>query len=408
MASALPPAFLSALRAALPADALLWGDAAAAAADRDQSRHPPCAPHVVALPGSIDQVAALVRACAAHAVPLTPRGAGSGVEGGAIPVRRGVVLDTSRLNTVRVLPDEGLAVVGAGVRKLELKQAAARHGLLFGPDPSSNPSIGGMASTGASGMTTCRYGTTRENVVSMLVVTPAGDVIRTRTAVRKSSTGLELNQLYLGAEGTLGVIVELTLRLFPLPSARTGALLPFGSITDAARAVVQLLLLRPPTLLRCELLNAEAISCTNKVFVTAFAPRPTLFIECADAEQACTRRDAAAAVALAVRCGADGSAGLTEGDALDDLWELRRGCYPAAMRYRQHSGAAASSASPPPLIGAADKVLITDVCVPLRALPAVIADTEADFERAGLLCVICAHIAGACPPARPRVTRLRI
>jgi D-lactate dehydrogenase (cytochrome) len=394
MATPLPPGFTEELRRALPADALLCGAAAAAAADRDQSRHAPCAPHVVALPSSTEQVAAIVRACAAHRVPLTPRGAGSGVEGGAIPVAAGVVLDTSRLNAIHVLPERSLAVVGAGVRKLELAKALAPHGLVFGPDPSSNPSLGGMASTSASGMTTVRWGTTRENVISLVVVTPAGDIIRTRSQVRKSSTGLDLNQLYLGAEGTLGVICELTLRLFPMPQARTGMLLPFTNIDAAAAAVLALLRAAPPTLLRCELLNGEAVACSNKIFDAQLRPRPTLFVECAGATLADTHRDAASMLAIATRCGAELDAAapspLADGDALDDLWEVRRGCYPAAMRYRSVAAGTDSTAT---TRRAPDKVLITDVCVPLPALPDVIAATEADFESQGLLCVICAHIA---------------
>ena len=390
MAAAPPAAFLAQLRAALPADALLFGAAAAAAGGHDMSRHEACAPYVVAQPATVEAVAAVVRLCAAHRVPITPRGAGSGVEGGAIPVRGGLVLDTARLNSCRVFPDESLAVVGPGIRKLELQRALAPYKLIFGPDPSSNPSLGGMASTSASGMTTLRYGTTRENVVSMLVVTPAGDIIRTRTAVRKSSTGLELNQLILGSEGTLAVIVELTLRLFPAPLARAGTLLPFASVAAAAEAVAQLLRAALPTLLRCELLNKEAVVCTNQVFKAQFDARPTLFIECAGAAAEDVRRDATAAAALALRMGGGGAGAaqpaLTEGDALDELWELRRGCYPASLAYRKTTGATPPGAPP-------DKVLITDVCVPLRQLPAVIAATEADFESAGLLCVICAHIA---------------
>ena len=392
MAAAPPAAFLAQLRAALPdADALLFGAAAAAAGGHDMSRHEACAPYAVARPATVEEVAAVVRACAAHRVPITPRGAGSGVEGGAIPVRGGLVLDTAWLNSVRVFPDESLAVVGPGIRKLELARALAPYKLVFGPDPSSNPSLGGMASTSASGMTTLRYGTTRENVVSMLVVTPAGDIIRTRTAVRKSSTGLELNQLVLGSEGTLAVIVELTLRLHPAPLARAGTLLPFASVAAAAEAVAQLLRAALPTLLRCELLNAEAVVCTNKVFKSQFDARPTLFIECAGAAAEDVRRDATAAARLALRLGGGGGAdaaqpALTEGDALDELWELRRGCYPASLAYRKTTGATPPGAPP-------DKVLITDVCVPLRQLPAVIAATEEDFESAGLLCVICAHIA---------------
>jgi len=236
-----------------------------------------------------------------------------------------------------------------------------------------------MASTSASGMTTLRYGTTREAVASMLVVTPSGELIRTRTPVRKSSTGLDLNQLFIGSEGTLGVIVELTVRTHPVPAARAGSLLRFPSTHAAAQAVAAILDASLPTLLRCELLNAEAVVATNAVFSSAFPPSPTLFIECAGASAADVRREATAAAAAAARCGGDdGGAFLTEG-ALDDAFELRRGCYAAALKYRPGSQP--------------DSVLTTDVCVPLHNLPAVIAETEADARAAGLVCIICAHIA---------------
>jgi len=181
-------------------------------------------------------------------------------------------LDTSRLASITVLPEERLAVVGPGVLKSDLAAALAPYRLCFGPDPASNPSIGGMASTSASGTTTLRYGTTRENVVSALVVTPSGEIIRTRSPVRKSSTGLELNQLYLGSEGTLGVFVELTLRLFPKPAARAGTVLRFESIHAAADAVLAILAAALPTLLRCELLIASCGG--DKPRIQLDLPRP--------------------------------------------------------------------------------------------------------------------------------------
>ena len=203
----------------------------------------------------------------------------------------GVVLDTSLLKSMRAVPGERLAVVGAGVLKNELDRFLRPHGLLFGPDPSSNPSVGGMASTGGSGMSTLKYGTSKENVVSMTVVTPAGRVVKTRQAVRKSSTGYELNALYLGAEGTLGVITELTLRLFPRPKVRCGAVVTFPTVAAAAATVVAAVAANLGTLLRCELMNDEGIRCTNVVFHTTLRESPTLFIEFVGDDRAAAEAD---------------------------------------------------------------------------------------------------------------------
>lgn len=223
----------------------------------DMGHHSRASPDLVVLPLTTEETAAVVRLCYARRIPVVTRGAGTGLEGGCIPYSGGVVLDTSLMKTKRLVPGEQLAVVGAGVLKNELNAFLAPHGMLFGPDPSSNPTIGGMASTGGSGMSTLKYGTSKENVRSMVVVTPSGRVIRTRQAVRKSSTGYEINALYLGAEGTLGVITELTVRLFPRPKVRCGAVIVFPDVKSAADTVVAAVNANLGTLLRCELMNDE-------------------------------------------------------------------------------------------------------------------------------------------------------
>lgn len=218
-------------------------------------------------------------------------------------------------------------------------QALQPHGLLFGPDPSSNPSLGGMASTGGSGMTTLKYGTTRENVVSLEVVTPQGRAFRTRQNVRKASTGYELNQLYMGSEGTLGVITELCVRLFPAPPLRAGAVVAFPAVGHATRAVVQLLRAGSASLRRCELLNAEGVAVTNAVYGTHLPARPTLFLEFAGDDAGALERDAAAARGLAERNGAVGWQFAADGHAIDDLWDARRGCYLAAAKCAERASA---------------------------------------------------------------------
>lgn len=351
------------------------------AASRDCSFHEPHRPCAVVTPADVEQVAAVVSACAAADVPVVPRGAGTGVEGGAIPYGGGVVLSTAHLTHMELLEDEMLAVVGAGVHKNDLNRFLAPRGLLFGPDPSSNPTLGGMASTGGSGMSTLRYGTTRENVVSLLVVTPQGDIVRTRRGVRKSSSGYELTQLYIGSEGTLGVICELTVRVRRQPPLRSGGMLLFQSVHAAVSTVVGALRIDPPTLLRCELLNTEGVRCTNTVFKTKLQCTPTLFVEMRGENEESLRRDFEKIVGVAAQhgCLAPHVRFARHGEELDELWEARRGCYVASMKYRGNPGG--------------DRVYLSDVCVPVPRLAECVAESEADCERSGFKCIICAHIA---------------
>lgn len=350
-------------------------------ASRDMSFHEAHCPCAVVRPVSVEQVAAVVRACMSARVPIVPRGAGTGVEGGAIPYGGGVVVSTLKLRRLELLEDEMLAVVGAGVYKEELNKFLAPAGLLFGPDPSSNPTLGGMASTGGSGMTTLRYGTVKENVVSLLVVTAQGEIIRTRRAVRKSSSGYELTQLYLGSEGTLGIICEVTVRLRRQPPLRSGGLLPFLDVKAAVDTVVAAVRADPPSLLRCELLNGDGVDCTNAAFKTDLRICPTLFLEMRGSDSAALRRDfdTVAAIASTHGCLSSEVQFAADGETLDELWEARRGCYFAAMRYRGIQGG--------------DRVFVSDVCVPISRLAECVAKAEEDCHNLGLKCVICAHIA---------------
>ena len=205
------------------------------------------------------EVENIVRACAEFKKPVVTRGAGTGLEGGCVAYFGGVVLDVSLLKTMSMDEMQRTATVGAGVLKNELNTFLEPYGFIFGPDPSSNPSVGGMASTGGSGLSTLKYGTSKENIVSMKVVTPKGECIETRRNVRKSSTGYELNALFLGAEGTLGVITELTVKLFPIPKTRVGAVVQFETVRDAAETVVLARNANLEKLLRCEMLNSEGV-----------------------------------------------------------------------------------------------------------------------------------------------------
>jgi len=351
-------------------------------ASRDMSTHRAAEAFCVVQPETAEEVAACVGLCASWTPPvvITPRGAGTGLEGGAIPYSGGIVMCTDKLKSVTVHPHDLLAVVGAGVRKNELNKKAAEHGLVFGPDPSSNPSIGGMASTGGSGMTTMKWGTSKENVLSLKVATPQGQLVTTRAPVRKSSTGYELTQVYCGSEGTLGIICELTVKLRRIQPVRCGALVRFPNTASAAAAVVDILKQDLVSLLKCEMLNSQGVSVTNKMFGTDLPSVPTLFWEFRADALPVVSRDYGTAKRIAVSHGAkeEEMQFADDGQVMDSLWEARRGCYLASLRYRKQVN---------------EKVLITDVCVPLTKLTQCIESTESDFMDAGFPCIICAHIA---------------
>ena len=354
----------------------------------DMGHQPPALPDLVALPRSTAQVAALLRLCHERRVPVTTRGAGTGLEGGAVAYAGGLVLDTSLLKRMSFDEGDQTCAAGAGVLKNELDAYLKPRGVLFGPDPSSNPSLGGMASTGGSGMSTLKYGTSKENVRSMTVVTPQGRVLRTRRATRKSSTGYELNALYMGAEGTLGVITELVVRTFPRPKKRVGAVVTFADVRSATSAVVEATQrANLETLLRCELLNDEGVACTNAVFQTSLAARPTLFLEFVSARGAddpTPRRDweTFREMAMTKHAAVDYTFAPSS-ETLDALWDARRGCYLAALKYR---GVVDGS-------GRKEKVYVGDVCVPVSRLTECVSETERAFKQAGFPCVMCAHIA---------------
>jgi len=345
---------------------------------RDKSFHHGVDPDVVVYCTSVDEAVAVVRIAGQWKIPVTSRGAGTGVEGAAIPIHRGMVLDTSRMKKIELNKADMVAVVGPGVRKMELNKFLANHGLLFGPDPSSNPCIGGMASTSGSGLSTLKYGTTRENIVSMKVVTPQGHLITTRQAVRKSSTGYELNQLYIGAEGTLGVIVELTVRVVKLHKHRVGALVKFPDVRNATDTVVEMVGSNLSSLLRCELLNAEGVLATNKLYQTQLEAVPTLFLEFTDDDKQAAINDSRVAESICAKHGSTVYMFAEDGADLDKMWEARRGCYIASMKYRGISGV---------------DVFLSDVCVPVSKLADCVTETEQDFKKAGFPCVMCAHIA---------------
>ena len=241
---------------ALLGDRLSTSDSVRDLHGRDESAFPPARPDAVAFPRSTEEVAAIVATCAEHGVPIVAFGTGSSVEGQILAVEGGVALVTSLMDAILRVSIEDLdATVQPGVTRRALEKRIGGDGAFFSVDPGADASLGGMAATGASGTNTVRYGTMRENVLALEVVLADGRIIRTGTRARKSSAGYDLTHLFIGSEGTLGIITELTLRLRPIPEAISAAVCSFPTTHDAVGTAIAIVQSGVP-IARCELLDA--------------------------------------------------------------------------------------------------------------------------------------------------------
>ena len=236
-------------------------------------------PAAVVFAESTQDVADLVRLCARHKVPVIPFGVGSSLEGHLLAVQGGISVDLARMNRVLSINAEDLLVtVQPGVTREQLNAEIRDTGLFFPIDPGANATLGGMSATRASGTNAVRYGTMRENVLALEVVTASGEVIRTGTRARKSSAGYDLTRLFVGSEGTLGVITEITLRLYPLPEAVSAAICSFPSIAEAVATVIQTIQLGVP-IARVELLDARTVAAVNRHSNLKLREAPLLLME---------------------------------------------------------------------------------------------------------------------------------
>lgn len=322
---------------------------------------------------SADDVRAAVRLCAEHKVPVIPFGTGSSLEGQVNAPYGGISIDFSRMNRVLEVNAEDLdCTVEPGITREELNAHLRDTGLFFPIDPGANASIGGMASTRASGTNAVRYGTMKDNVLAVTVVTAAGEEIRTARRARKSSAGYDLTRLYVGSEGTLGVLTSITLRLQGIPEVIAGGICGFPTLKDACDAVIMTVQLGIPVA-RIELVNALQIKACNAYSGLSLPEQPTLFVEFHGSQESVALQSRQFGD-VASECGGGDFQWTSDAEERARLWKARHNVYWAAKALR--AGAA---------------VLATDVCVPISRLADCVAETEADIAAHGLLAPIVGH-----------------
>jgi len=349
------------------------------AAVRDQhglgeSYHAVVAPDAVCFAETTEDVAAIVKACARHSTPIIPFGAGTSLEGHVSAPFGGVCVDVSRMNAVlEVRPGDMDVTVQAGVTRQQLNVHLRDTGLFFPVDPGAECTLGGMAATRASGTNAVRYGTMRENVVRLTVVLPNGEVIRTGSRARKSSAGYDLTRLFVGSEGTLGIITEVTLRVYPIPEATSVAICPFPDLASAAEVVTTIIQMGIP-ISRVEFLDEYSIRATNRHSGTTYRETPTLFFEFTGSEQNVTEQTSQVKE-ICAEFGVTEFEWAVEPEARNKLWKARHNIHYAIMAMRPNA-----------------KIWSTDVCVPTAALPECIRESHEDMKKASFFIAAVGHV----------------
>jgi D-lactate dehydrogenase (cytochrome) len=316
-----------------------------------ESYHTPALPDAVCLPHSTEEVSAILKISAKYAVPVIPFGAGSSLEGQVNAVRGGITIDMREMNKILdISPQDLNATMQAGVSRLQLNRGLANTGLAFPIDPGADCTIGGMASTRASGTTAVRYGTMRENVLGLKVVLADGRVIQTGTRAKKSSAGYDLTRLFVGAEGTLGVITEVCLKLHPLPEAVSVASCAFETIQDAVETVIETIQLGL-AVARIELLDEKQVEASNSYSKTNYPVAPTLFFEFHGDSLRSVTEQAETAQELAQNHNGHAFQWFATPEERDKLWKMRHEVMYATLALRPGS-----------------QFFGNDICVPISRL----------------------------------------
>ncbi len=356
----IPPAMLDALRAHF-GDRVSTSDAVRAHHGRDESAYDPMLPDAVVFARTTEEVVAVAKLCHEHEIPLIPFGAGSSLEGHLLAVAGGLTLDLSQMNRVLSVHPEDLTVtVEPGVTRKQLNAEIRDTGLFFPIDPGADASIAGMCATRASGTNAVRYGTMRENVLNLTVVTADGRVVKTANRARKSSAGYDLTRLFIGSEGTLGIITEVTLKLVPQPEAVSAAVCAFPSMGDAVSAVIDTIQMGVPVA-RVEFVDALAIRAINRYDKLSLPELPTLFFEFHGSGHS-VQEQAETVQAIAAEHRGQGFEWATRPEDRSRLWNARHNAYFAFLQLKPGC-----------------RAVTTDVCVPISRLAECVVETEQDL-----------------------------
>ncbi|CAN7365031.1 FAD-binding protein [Bosea sp. LjRoot9] len=341
---------------------------------RSEAYHPPCPPDLVTFPETTEEVRSIVTLCRDLRLPVVPFGAGTSLEGNAGAPLGGVCIDMSRMDKVLAASPEDMDVrVQPGITRKRLNAQLRDTGLFFPIDPGADASIGGMASTRASGTMAVRYGTMKDNVLGIEAVLADGRVIRTARRARKSAAGYDLTRLFVGAEGTLGVITEVTLKLHPQPEAISSAVCAFPDLkaaVDTAIAVIQ----SGVPVARIELLDAVMMRGMNLHAKLGLPEAPHLFFEF-HGSKSYVAEQAETAQALASEFGGQGFAWATTPEERSRLWQARDNTLYAGLALRPGA-----------------RALVTDVCVPISRLAECLVTTVADIAESGLIAPVVGHV----------------
>ena len=341
---------------------------------RDESFHASAPPEAVAFVENNEEVAEIVRICVQHQKPIIPFGTGTSLEGHVAALHGGVCLDVSGMNKVLEVNENDLDCrVQAGVTRKQLNQHLRNSGLFFPIDPGADASLGGMTATRASGTNAVRYGTMRENVLGLTVVTADGRIIRTGTRARKSSAGYDLTRLFVGSEGTLGIITEIQLRLYGVPEAISAAVCSFETMEGAANTTISTIQMGIPVA-RIELLDEVQVDAINRYADFDYALKPTLFFEFHGTE-AWVKEQSEMVKEISTEEGGSDFQWSTQEQEKQKLWEARHNAYYAGLALRPGS-----------------KGWATDVCVPISRLADCILETRSDIEESKLTVPLVGHV----------------
>ncbi len=333
-----------------------------------------CLPDAVAYPHSTEEVSAIVKLCHTYEIPVIPYGAGTALEGNFLAIGGGLTLNFSRMDNIIALRHDDMdCTVEAGVTREQLNHEIRHTGLFFPIDPGANATLGGMTATRASGTNAVRYGTMRENVIRLKAVMADGTIITTSSRARKSAAGYDLTRLLVGSEGTLGVITEVTVRLYGLPEAMSAAVCPFSSLEGAVNTVVETIQMGIP-IARIELIDEMLIDVINRFSDFDYPLEPTLFMEFHGSNNA-VKEQAEMVEEIANSHGGHGFQWASRPEERNRLWQAR------------HDGFLSLRAAYP-----GKNFWVTDVCVPISRLAETIRETRKDIAKANLVAPLVGHV----------------